>query len=384
MRGWIGHAGDTSNLTLDPEMDSYYLADVTSVAIAQTLDRIGAARNKPEPFFRSGVLTPAARTDLSVFSLALKEADFDRITGDLDTAVKENAKAARGPSASLKPNIAHALASSKADVQALIDLAAAGGQGRAIGTEQWRQASVRASNSSLDLWKITLAELDRLLQMRIDGFVSYRMRIAAGTAISLGIALAALLLAVGSVTRPLAAAVAHIECVAQGDLSKELPASYLSRGDEIGTLANAMHKMSRQPRSMITVISGGVGGLSFASSLLQGSATRMTTESGSASDRAHSVAAAAEQMSANVTSVAAGMEQTTASLEHVANSTGEMTASIGEIARNAEKARRIRHDATVQAQQITEQINLMGVSAHEIGKSQRPSARFRPRRICSR
>src|ERR1700733_4993362 len=42
LRGWIAHAGDTSNLTLDPEMDSYYLADVTSVSIAQTLNRIGS------------------------------------------------------------------------------------------------------------------------------------------------------------------------------------------------------------------------------------------------------------------------------------------------------------------------------------------------------
>lgn len=40
----IAHVGDTSNLTLDPELDSYYLADVTSVVTAQTLKRIAAVQ----------------------------------------------------------------------------------------------------------------------------------------------------------------------------------------------------------------------------------------------------------------------------------------------------------------------------------------------------
>jgi len=368
VRGRIGHAGDTSNLTLDPEMDSYYLSDVTSVAIAQTLDRMGAARTKLEPILKSGKVPASARTDMSVFSAMLKESDFDRIGGDLDTAIKENAKAARGPRAAMKPNMEQAMVRYKADVQALIDLAAAGGQGKAIGVEEFRQTSVRAGLSSLDLWEKTLAELDALLQMRIDGFAAYRRKIVLGTAISLGFALTVLLLTVGSVSRALAAAVTHVQYVAQGDLSRELPASYRARGDEIGTLANAMHEMSQQLRGMVTRISGGVAGLSSAASSLRDSSSQMTAESRSASDMAHSVAAAAEQMSANVSSVAAGMEQTTTNLAHVASSTAEMTSTIGEIARNSESARRITHDATVQARIITEQITLMGDSAREIGK----------------
>jgi methyl-accepting chemotaxis protein len=211
-------------------------------------------------------------------------------------------------------------------------------------------------------------ELDRLLQMRIAGFAAYRVRIVVGTTISLAIALTALVLTVGSVTRPLAAAVAHVQFVAQGDLSQELPTSYLARGDEIGTLAKAISTMSQQLRGMITGISEGVAGLSSASSSLQDSSRQMTAESRSASANAHSVAAAAEQMSANVGSVSAGMEQTTRNLANVANAASEMKTSVGEIAIVSETARRITHDATVQARSITEQINLMGDSAREIGE----------------
>ena len=36
----ITHAGDTSNLILDPDLDSYYLMDVTLLALPETLSRL--------------------------------------------------------------------------------------------------------------------------------------------------------------------------------------------------------------------------------------------------------------------------------------------------------------------------------------------------------
>ena len=98
------------------------------------------------------------------------------------------------------------------------------------------------------------------------------------------------------------------------------------------------------------------------------SSTQMTSGSRNASDKAHSVSAAAEEMSSNITSVAAGMEETTTNLAHVASATEQMTSTIGEIAQNSEKARRITDEATRQAARITEQINQLGVAAREIGK----------------
>jgi methyl-accepting chemotaxis protein len=95
--------------------------------------------------------------------------------------------------------------------------------------------------------------------------------------------------------------------------------------------------------------------------------TGMTSGSRNASDKAHSVAAAAEEMSSNIASVAEGMEQTTANLAHVASATEQMTSTIGEIAQNSEKARRITGEATRQAAGITERINQLGQAAREIG-----------------
>jgi methyl-accepting chemotaxis protein len=170
------------------------------------------------------------------------------------------------------------------------------------------------------------------------------------------------------IAAPLAAAVAHLERIAQGDLSKDAPPEFQARGDEIGNLARAKQAVIVSLRKMIQEISSGIQVLSSSSTELMASSTQMTSGSRSASDKAHTVSAAAEQMTSNIASVAAGMEQTTTNLAHVASATGEMTSTIGEIAQNSEKARRITDEATRQAARITEQIDQLGLAAREIGK----------------
>src|ERR1700733_2253023 len=170
------------------------------------------------------------------------------------------------------------------------------------------------------------------------------------------------------IATPLAGVVTHLGQIAEGDLSKDASAEYQARGDEIGTLACAQQSMIAALRKMIQEISGGIQVLSSSSTELMSSSSEMTTGSRHASDKAHSVSAAAEEMSSNITSVAAGMEQTTTNLSHVSTATEQMTSTIGEIAQNSEKARRITDEATRQAARITEQIDQLGVAAREIGK----------------
>lgn len=167
---------------------------------------------------------------------------------------------------------------------------------------------------------------------------------------------------------PLATAVAHLELIAQGDLSRDALASFQARGDEIGTLARTKQTMIVALRKMMQEISGGVQVLVSSSTEMMVSSNQMTSGSRNASDKAHSVSAAAEEMSSNIGSVAAGMEETTANLGHVASATEEMTSTIGEIAQNSEKARRITEEANRQASRITDQINELGAAAREIGK----------------
>ena len=170
------------------------------------------------------------------------------------------------------------------------------------------------------------------------------------------------------IAAPLARTVAHLSEISQGDLSKDVPHEFRDRRDEIGTLARAKQTMIESLRKMIQEIAGGIQVLACSSTELISSSSHMTSGSRQASDKAHSVSAAAEEMSSNIASVAEGMEQTTANLAKVAGATEQMTSTIGEIAQSSEKARKMTDQAAQQAAGITKQINQLSAAAREIGK----------------
>jgi len=172
-------------------------------------------------------------------------------------------------------------------------------------------------------------------------------------------------LATRSIRAPLAQAVLVLQKVAKGDLTDELRHT---SNDEVGDMAVAMQTMTVSLRGVLREIAESAQTLSATSTQLVASSGQIADHSREASEKAHSVAAAAEQMSSNVVSVAAGMEQTTTNLGQVSTHTEQMTATIGEIAGNSEKARRITESAMDQAARITTQIQQLGQAAKEIGK----------------
>jgi methyl-accepting chemotaxis protein len=79
----IGHAGDTSNLILDPDLDSYYLMDVVVVAYVAAFDRLFATLTSK--------LKAGSIQDHQIGMSIVRDVDMDRITVDLKTALAEDA-----------------------------------------------------------------------------------------------------------------------------------------------------------------------------------------------------------------------------------------------------------------------------------------------------
>jgi methyl-accepting chemotaxis protein len=222
---------------------------------------------------------------------------------------------------------------------------------RAEETSQWQEARVAEDEKvrkekSRVIWGVLIA----------GSLLGAMAGIFGGVALTRGIA------------TPVATVLAHLDQISQGDLSQDASPELRTRGDEIGALARGTQTMTVSLRTMLREISSGISVLSSSSTDLMATSSEMTDGSRQASDKAHSVSAAAEEMSSNITSVAAGMEVTTANLAHVSSATEQMTSTIGEIAQDSEKARKITNEATHQASRITEQINQLGVAVQEIGK----------------
>jgi len=225
---------------------------------------------------------------------------------------------------------------------------------------------LRAKAAEAEKWQAQRVEANEKDREAASSMVWWAQIV--GSLVAVALAIVGGIMLTRSIATPLSAAVAHLNEVARGDLSKDAPAEFQARGDEIGLLARAKQLMITNLRQMVQELASGVEVLSSSSAELSANSGQMSQSGRHASDKASAVAAAAEEMTANVTSVAAGMEQTTTNLSSVASATEEMTATIGEIASNSEKARRITEEATRQAARISEQMNQLGQAAQAIGK----------------
>ncbi len=168
------------------------------------------------------------------------------------------------------------------------------------------------------------------------------------------------------ISAPIQKVVQNLKDIAEGegDLTRRLR---LTSQDEIGNLANwfniFMDKLQDLIRQTVTA-SGSVGDSSADLLTISGEMVENTTVT---RNKAEKVTIAAEEMSQNIHSIAAAMEEATTNITMVAVATEEMASTIHEIARNSEQARGISMRAVNTSRDASEKMNRLGSAAIDIG-----------------
>lgn len=171
-----------------------------------------------------------------------------------------------------------------------------------------------------------------------------------------------------SIARPIRQAIGQFEGLAAGDLTCDVPAELRRRGDEIGDFARSMQAMIESLRGLIRDLGQGVQTLITSSSELSSVSVQTSDGMKAVSARVTSVAAAAEQSSANSESVAASIERTSSELTTMAGAAEQMSSTVAEIAANSEKARTTAEQASSQVQTVNGLMQRLGQVAEDIGK----------------
>ena len=194
IRMMITHAGDMSNLILDPDLDSYYLMDATLLALPQTQDRLAEVMAHGEAVLNQTTLSNKERQQFAIYARLLKEADLDRIRGSVQTALNEDPNF-YGISPTLQSRVPPALRQYIEDTEKFLDLTnrIVTSPNIDVTTSEYLKAGSAASDASFKLWRIADEEVDTLLQIRIESYQARRAR-------SLLVAGCALMAAVGFVT----------------------------------------------------------------------------------------------------------------------------------------------------------------------------------------
>ncbi len=352
IRTMISHAGDTSNLILDPDLDSYYLMDMTLLALPETQDRLADIRAYGFAALSAEQLSAENALELSVYRSLLEQSDFNRIVGSALTALSEDPNE-YGVSDSMR-NVRSALDDYKAATRPFIDMLArvsASPTSNVTTPEQFDEAIDKAIAESFQLWDTAAQELDVLLKIRMDHYYSDRFWALLLTIVALAISAAMIYVVALSITTPLSKCIAGLGELADKNVNCRLN---LDAGGEMGQIASAIDQAAEGMHAAITSLREHSKRLQEAAVGQQDASQQMSATAEETSTQANVVSAAAEQVSASARTVATGVD--------------DLGGSIREIAGGANNAATVAAQAVEQAESATATITKLGESSGEIGE----------------
>ncbi|WP_434633396.1 methyl-accepting chemotaxis protein [Chromobacterium sp. CV08] len=297
----IGAVSDNSNLTLDPDIDTYYLMDAATAKLTTLISHLGEAYAIASQAEADHALEPAQRDRLVELRPLIAEVN-DGLAGDIAKAVAYNAE--------LKPDM-----SSQADKLAAllkgqlpaIDDAVGGKTG--AGGLKVAGYGADAAQAVSGYIAVGLGSLDRLLQARMERTAKQR-----NSYIAIGVA--AMLLAIFlfhqlylSITLQLGGEPGYVQQVveqlAAGRLDTRI---HLRERDELSLLA-AIRQMRNQLRETVSQLLETSREVKRAADAMAHSAQSITAGSARQSEAAASMAAAIEELSTSLSECATQSEQ---------------------------------------------------------------------------
>jgi methyl-accepting chemotaxis protein len=379
-----GLISDHSNITLDPDADTYFLGDL----IVNQIPRINqqsdalmrAAGNLDKNASDENKIAFAQAHYLLVDASKALSRDVEKaIEGNTDGSVKANLEAGAVKVNALINNLIEA---SQPDHRAGLPA-----------------AMEALDNEMSDFIAKNLKEIDFLLNARIDGFLkdlSSRLVFAGITVLLGGIVC---FLIIRSITKPISLVVDRMGKLTNGELDIEVPE--VTRHDEIGALVSALkafhqaaiaqdkarkadwdraesdkkraEAIQRITTSFESKVKGIVSAVAAASTELTHTAEEVTKVMGENTTNAQHAAESSAETSSNVQSVASAAEEMAASVKEIssqvqktnqlANDSRQRTAAADEKATVLAQATQKVSEAVTLIANIASQINLLALNA---------------------
>jgi methyl-accepting chemotaxis protein len=287
----LGVSTDGSNLTLDPDIDTYYLMDASMFRLPVMLEATAQIRGLGAAMLAAGQATPQQQRRLVELQTILRT-NYEAMDAGFVKAMAYNAavRAAARPD-DAKPLIAKLLAQTDATV-----LRADGPQGDAAAHIADGNAAIAAMNQ---LAGRTKTQLDAMVAERVERLETARNIAALVTAVGL---LAALYLFASFrkvLDGGLREVAHHIDAMRDGDLTTK-PRAW--GRDEAANLMHTLADMQQSLRRIVTQVRG-------ASENIVGTSEQIA-------DGASELSARTEQAGANLQQAASAMEEISATVRH--------------------------------------------------------------------
>jgi methyl-accepting chemotaxis protein len=338
----IVQVADASNLTLDPDLDSYYLMDALVFRLPILLDVLGQVDD--QAVLARGA-DPAdvesARIKLAIASGTLTTTR-DAVMAGLATAFEKTSS----PTLPGVRSQSDAAINATGQVLAQVTEAVGAGDPSRVTTSTAERA--RAAVTGLD--QALLPELDTLLATRIAGFQNKANLTQGGTLLALLAAVYLLLAFYRSTTGELRRLGTGLAALAGGDLTGQVD---VRSRDEVGDMGRALIGAMERFREALSTMQTGASAVLRSSDELTGISRDLTGTATTTSNRIADVSTVARRVSADADAVAGGTRQ--------------MSDAIHEIASGAAEAASVAAHAIRAAETSTAAVTQLDASSAEIG-----------------
>ncbi len=289
----IAEAADNSNLSLDPDMDSYYLMDTAVTKIPALVELTSRSTALALSMAAKGGITPEARTEFTVLS-----GQISILRSGVQGNMEKVFKATPALKAGLEAQLRSLLDASTHYEEVLAKTVLAGSS---AGSRESAAAGHAAVEAGMAAASKVGENLDNVLTARIDhikGQMYLRLSICAVALIlSIWLSVGFYFSLHGSLNQILSG----IERVANGDLANPVT---ISTKDEMGKIAINFNKMTAGTEEMIKSLQKAVLELTEKSRKLFSSSEHMSKNAGEVAGQSQSIATASEEMAATSTDIA--------------------------------------------------------------------------------
>jgi methyl-accepting chemotaxis protein len=350
IRTMITHLGDTSNLILDPDLDSFYLMDVSLVALPQAQERISVLLSLYGATVKSSSKKEDDKIAMTAQLTLFSQSDLDRIFASVETSMNEDNNF-YGKSESLHKNLPAPTEKLKKSTDNFVKLLSN------LKPEQMNKVDpkiLEAGNECLEdsfsLWDTCSAELEELFNKRITKFKYDRFYSILLSALALSVSFALVWYIGKGITVPIRTSSARLDKLAKGDLASVV--DVLGQG-ELGAMSQSLSKAVSGMNNAIVLISVNAQKLIHSSTNQRQVSRSMVSNATETSAQANAIATAAEEVSVNIQSVAGAAE--------------EMGATIREIAKQAQQAAQVANEAVTIAETGNKAVLRLGENSNIIG-----------------
>jgi sigma-B regulation protein RsbU (phosphoserine phosphatase) len=227
--------GDTSNLILDPDLDTYYLMDATLLKLPEMQKILGDIRLLSQKISLTSGATAEERAQIIALSGRLQQINRD-LAANMEVGFSNN------PRGNLRSRLGDSLKSFNLQAKQLSkQLDKLITTTAFVQYETYVAESEQVLDSSFKLWDETIAQLDILLQARIDGFAVRRQSISIFILIIIAVVIYLFVSFYRAVMQTVSVLEETAKTMASGNLSDKIT---LDNRDELGQVVGAFNRIA--------------------------------------------------------------------------------------------------------------------------------------------